>query len=467
MSLSRRFAHRVARRFAAPALISVAALVWLSTETRARAADGAAPPSPNAPSRMVPPWQRPSDVPIATWIRSARPKTRDPQLFVAPGAHQGRRGTARIDARLPVFAATRGAGCVGRWLLVGPSAWICSDRVELLPDAPQIGRFSARPADGGDALHYTYYFIVAELAVVYETLESIDQDAPIGELDRGFAVAVVEERTKNGSKWGRMPNGRWIEMRDLGAAHPSTFQGVVVEGVDPKKRAPLDLAWVIAHGARSYRDSDARRASGDKLPRYSVVQPLERIRGRAGEMVRVAAEGADAVWLRAQDLEGPESSAPPQLSRRDEPWIDVDLAHQTLVAYRGERPVYATLVSTGKGPQGSDQATPKGTFRIWAKLLSTRMANIDAANDEAAGPADTDSRYSLDDVPYVQFFEGAVALHGAFWHDDFGHKRSHGCVNLAPADAAWLFDFTRPALPSAWSAALPASIDPGTIVRVR
>jgi L,D-transpeptidase catalytic domain len=73
----------------------------------------------------------------------------------------------------------------------------------------------------------------------------------------------------------------------------------------------------------------------------------------------------------------------------------------------------------------------------------------------------------MEDVPFVQFFDKAIALHGAFWHRDFGHVRSHGCVNLAPLDAAFLFNFTGPKLPAGWSAVLPAQTNPGTLVRVR
>src|SRR6185437_6031612 len=54
------------------------------------------------------------------------------------------------------------------------------------------------------------------------------------------------------------------------------------------------------------------------------------------------------------------------------------------------------------------------------------------------------------DVPYIQHFHEGYALHGAFWHDEFGHPRSHGCINLAPADAAWLFEWTDPVVPPDW-----------------
>ena len=67
----------------------------------------------------------------------------------------------------------------------------------------------------------------------------------------------------------------------------------------------------------------------------------------------------------------------------------------------------------------------------------------------------------------MQYFERANGLHAAFWHDDFGHRHSHGCVNLSPRDARRLFGLTSPALPVGWKAILPEDADHPTLVRVR
>jgi lipoprotein-anchoring transpeptidase ErfK/SrfK len=116
-------------------------------------------------------------------------------------------------------------------------------------------------------------------------------------------------------------------------------------------------------------------------------------------------------------------------------------------------------VSTGKGKEGSEAATPKGEFRIWVKLTSSNMDNLE---DEEAM-----KYYAIEDVPYVQYFSSGVGLHGAFWHRGFGRVRSHGCVNLAPLDAQRLFAFTSPHLPAGWTAVLPTATEEGTLVRVR
>jgi hypothetical protein len=66
------------------------------------------------------------------------------------------------------------------------------------------------------------------------------------------------------------------------------------------------------------------------------------------------------------------------------------------------------------------------------------------------GPEAGDDRYSIDDVPWTEYFAGSIALHGAFWHNSFGLRRSHGCVNLSPYDAHRVFNHTWPEVPVGW-----------------
>ena len=79
---------------------------------------------------------------------------------------------------------------------------------------------------------------------------------------------------------------------------------------------------------------------------------------------------------------------------------------------------------------------------------------------------EAETYYSVEDVPYVQFFSKGVALHGAYWHDLFGQRHSHGCVNLSVPDAKFLFDFANPDLPVGWSAVHPYAYDSGLKVIV-
>jgi len=136
----------------------------------------------------------------------------------------------------------------------------------------------------------------------------------------------------------------------------------------------------------------------------------------------------------------------------------VDTNSQTLVAYIGPRPVYATLASTGRGKPGSEQATPLGLHRLWVKLRRSDMDNLENS--------DTQTPYDVEAVPYVMFFERGYGIHGTYWHDRFGVPKSHGCVNVSVSDARWLFEFSSPHLPVGWSAAFPTARERGTLVRV-
>ncbi len=107
-----------------------------------------------------------------------------------------------------------------------------------------------------------------------------------------------------------------------------------------------------------------------------------------------------------------------------ERWIDVDLSTQTTHAYEGDTLIRSFVVSTGTW----QTPTVTGTYRIYVKYESADMYGAD---------------YYLSGVPYVMYFYEGYGLHGTYWHSNFGTPMSHGCVNLSPADAAWLFDFAR------------------------
>lgn len=167
-------------------------------------------------------------------------------------------------------------------------------------------------------------------------------------------------------------------------------------------------------------------------------------------------ETTEGFWLPAEALLIPTLREDPAgFAREGKKWIDVSIRKQMLVAYEGRRPVFMTLVSTGIGELGDPEkthATIRGTFLIHAKHVSGTMDG-----DEASAEA-----FDLRDVPYIQYFHEGYALHGAYWHDEFGKARSHGCVNLAPADAAWLFEWTDPIVPPEWHGAVNA--EGGTLV---
>ncbi len=138
---------------------------------------------------------------------------------------------------------------------------------------------------------------------------------------------------------------------------------------------------------------------------------------------------------------GPSSEAPPE-----QRWIDINLSTQRLVAYEGDEPVYSAIVSTGT----PNRPTVTGRYRIQRKYWY----------DDMSYPG----YYYLPDVPYVMYFYGGYAVHGTYWHNNFGTPMSFGCVNLTVSDAEWLFNWTTPTLPSGWNVVYASASDPGTLV---
>lgn len=125
--------------------------------------------------------------------------------------------------------------------------------------------------------------------------------------------------------------------------------------------------------------------------------------------------------------QGSETASRPFGVGPTERWIDVDLTSQRLTAFEGDQAVLSTLISSGTW----NHPTVTGQFRIWLRFESQTMDGRLLGYD-----------YYLENVPYVMYFYEDYALHGTYWHNNFGTPMSHGCVNLATADAAWLFDWS-------------------------
>lgn len=137
-----------------------------------------------------------------------------------------------------------------------------------------------------------------------------------------------------------------------------------------------------------------------------------------------------------------------------EKWIEIDLSEQKLRAWEGDTLYLETSISTGL----PGTPTPKGEFRIWTKLRATKMEGGEGK-----------SYYRLPNVPFVMFFEGngvpawkGYGLHGTYWHNDFGNRRSHGCVNLPTPIAEKIYYWAAPNMPEGKNTVRSTDENPGT-----
>ena len=443
-------------------------------------------------------------------------------IYVAPDDRSTKLGYLRAGAVVDRAERSAGTeGCAGGWYRIAPRGYVCVGKGASLSLDHQVVAAAVRGPRRGEPAPYYYVISHSPPPHLYFRLPTReDQErvegstlgvhlaqAPFGDrtvpLDPvpGFLGAgrdlpkpygaeeklhysVHTGRAKESSAYGLVTTFEWtgrlfgltteLDLIPLDRTRParlSAHQGLVVDAaqwavVESPPPVPVEVtldpelrgapALVKGYAASKMRP-DAR---GGNFSEAGIAPHRSGwlLTGRTHGGSRGLLETAEGSWLAADSLviaalrEDPQGHA-----KEGRKWIDVSIKRQMLVAYEGRRPVFATLVSSGRGGMGDPKethATMRGIFRIHAKHVSTTMD----------GDEETAEAFDLRDVPYTQYFHEGYALHGAYWHDEFGKPRSHGCVNLSPADSAWLFDWTDPPVPPEWHGAL--NIDGGTLIWV-
>lgn len=251
-------------------------------------------------------------------------------------------------------------------------------------------------------------------------------DAPngqqVGIVDAGFNYVTILSRQGD---WSQVYPGKWTPNTNLAVARASDFAGVVID-------EPLlfPMAWVLLPTKPSAIPGLAPEKEAVLIPRYTRVNIFAKKKVGQWDWYLIG----PGQWLEQRRI------AQVLPIRRPEGvkgrWVAIDLFEQVAVAYEDDRMVYATLVSSGL-PKWE---TNEGTFRIWARPKLTEMSG-------AMGQPDF---YSLQAVPWVMYYDKDISIHGTYWHDGFGYRHSHGCVNMTITDARWIFDFTQGFYADTW-----------------
>ncbi len=307
------------------------------------------------------------------------------------------------------------------------------------------------------------------------TLDDLKGDGPVARrMVKGFYLSLDHSFPAQHPGWWKTQSGLITPYGAVWLQKPPTeFHGIWLnEKAEAKDGAKGDrekkevdfknpqagVGFILWTKARKYIIGGEKKKAitGDPISRFSAVR-LTGERTTIGG--NIFAETEDGWWMKEQEGTRTKPGAAPADLAPGEKWIDVNLTTQTLVAFEGDKPVYATLVSTGRRnfqDKEKDHPTPPGTFRIREKHIAATMDGDGAAD----GP------YSIEDVPWIMYFNGSYALHGAFWHANFGHVQSHGCVNLSPLDAKAMFGWTEPRVPDGWHGVNSTPERPGTRVVV-
>ncbi|MET0793739.1 MAG: L,D-transpeptidase, partial [Polyangiaceae bacterium] len=252
-------------------------------------------------------------------------------------------------------------------------------------------------------------------------------------------IAYADEQVIDGVPWLMSADLLWLKK-----AQVTPYPEITFHGVELGANSELPLAFFRDANGHKYRRNEAGKLSksAERFGLHDVVQLGSRIEIQRGERYFETRAGGDWVREREAVLPVPRSVTPwgarvgqvdhtadaAKNARRT--WIEVSVLGGWLLAFEGTRPVYATLVSPGRGgiPQEGKNtleiaATPLGTFPISGKLATVTM--------QAPG------EYVHSDVPWTQNFQKPYAIHTAYWHDNWGNPQSGGCINVSPIDGKW------------------------------
>ena len=294
-------------------------------------------------------------------------------------------------------------------------------------------------------LPFTYAYVMTGSVALYASPADVESGtAPSRTLDAGYVwVRLMGWTSYKWQIWYLTQGGGYLPASRAAIYRPSAFKGIVVYS-----QPSLPFAWVLTSVKTSPQPGAKPDASSVAYKRYDLVTLYEeRVVGRQ-TWYRVG----DDQWVIQTVVAKVEWTPRPAGVDPGEKWISVSLFEQTLAAYEGDRMVYATLLSSGLPLW----PTAQGLHRIHTKYPLDGMSGREGQPDY----------YSLEDVPWIMYYFQDYALHGAYWHDSFGYRHSHGCINLAPLDARWLYEWTTPAVAPGAKSKRATKDEPGTWVWV-
>jgi hypothetical protein len=303
----------------------------------------------------------------------------------------------------PIETAFVGHGSCGGVTLQTPQTPECDALIATRP----VPNVTTIPTDYGVVADETFIRFNKNRVPVYDAPEGSRVDTLI----TGYTY-VTPLAFQDG--YAQLSSNRWISMEDARISRPSALSGVTIQSLD------MPFAWILWNHNAADAPAGVRNTA-KPLRRYQLVNIYATVNVRGWNWHLIGPN----MWTNQQNLSIVFPSAPASFGGR---WVGVNLYEQNLVAYEGATPVFAALVSSGVKNGRWDTHT--GTFTIHTRVEAGTM-------NGAEGQADF---YSLEKVPYAQYFDNLISLHGTYWHDSFGYPHSHGCVNLSVTDAKWVYE---------------------------
>ena len=338
----------------------------------------------------------------------------------------------RLGLRLGIAGA---ALLLGLWLVPTTLAAGCRLPEALTAPACNGGRTTAvtfsewvKPDDS--LLGRRSYARLADNANVYP--EPTRAAAPLRNVGDGFLYATVLNWVTGAdeARWYQINAGEYVHEDDIQLVQTSDFRGVEV-----KQQPERPFGWVVQEIRPSSEPDGEPNPDFAKLERYDFVEIYD---ARVGADDWIWYEIGNGRWVRQTQFSLVDVSLRPDGVGDSEFWTEVDLYEQTFAAYEGDRMVYATLISSGL----NQWPTREGLWQVWSRFEEYKMSGAEGQVDY----------YFIEDVPYIMYFDQpkGIGFHGTYWHDRFGYKHSHGCVNMPILDAEWLFNWSATADNDLW-----------------
>lgn len=242
----------------------------------------------------------------------------------------------------------------------------------------------------------------------------------IGDAGTGFLYNTIQGAATDGqgSRWFKVMGG-WTPSANVHIVAGTDFTGVKVHAMPERPFGWMLDTWVPRSAPGAPMPAEAERTF---LERYDFIQIYDAAQGPDGWLWY---DIGDDRWVKENYLSIVDYSSRPEGIAENEFWVAVDLTEQVFAAYEGDRMVYASLVATGL----DRWPTREGLFSVWDRHLMAPMSGGEVGDDF----------YNLEQVPHPMYFDEGISLHGAYWHNGFGRQKSHGCVNMPPRDAEWVY----------------------------
>jgi len=349
----------------------------------------------------------------------------DARIYIKPDSSSLVIGYGRGGEAVGVRRSATGSGCPSdEWYALDGGGYACATREFRGPTT-----VSTKARHITDApLPYGYARVAREGALSRKALPLDGNDTEGQAMTGAYFITVVDTVEHEGHAYHRTAAGEYVRVDDTVQLDPPAYGGEVLAGA-----SELPLAFVFVAEAELRCTCDGVSLPCGTAKRMTRFTPL----GERTVDGQTFLQVDEQAWIDRAAVRLARPHPRPDEVPEGERWIHVDLSEQVVVAYEGDDPVFATLASTGK----PGYETPTGTWRIQRKYVSTTMR----------GPDEQKGTYTVSEVPWTMFYDKAYALHGAYWHAEFGTVRSHGCTNLPPADARWLFVWAG-GVPPGWHA---------------